>query len=76
MPEVLSSVNIKLFSVAIGKFTSNLSVVSLNNIFASVALPLSITNPPELRVIPALLSPLFILIILSLTLSSVVFTVV
>ena len=34
------------------------------------------TIPPELRVIPALLSPLFILIILSLTLSSVVFTVV
>ena len=72
----VNAVGIKVPSVAIGKFTSNLSVVSLNKIFASVALPLSITNPPELRAIPALLSPLFILIILSLTLSSVVFTVV
>ena len=72
----VKAVGIKVPSVAIGKFTSNLSVVSLNKIFASVALPLSITSPPEFKLIPAPASPLFILIILSLTLRSVVLTVV
>ena len=54
-------------STARGKFNSNLSLASLYKMFALVAVPRSITIPPEILLIPALLSPLLISIILSLT---------
>ena len=66
----------KLPSVAIGKFNSNWSVESLNKIFALVALPLSISKPPDTKLIPAPASPLFINIMLSLTFKLAVLTMV
>ena len=49
-----------------GKLNSNLSVVSLKRMVAFSKVPRSITNPPEVKVIPAPASPLLTTIILSL----------
>ena len=59
-----------------GKFSSNRSVESLNKIFALVSLPLSISKPPDTKLIPAPASPLLINTILSLTFKLVVLTIV
>ena len=63
-------------SVAIGKFSSNWSVESLNRMFALSPLPLLMVTPPEIKEIPVPVSPLLISIRLSLIARLVVLIVV
>ena len=53
--------------IATGKLNSNLSFSSLNKISASVRDPLSMIKPPVIRDIPAPVSPVFKVIVLSFT---------